>query len=202
MRKLKNVLDQLTHLDVERLGDFLRSFGIFAVAVAVAATFFQACFPFAPFFVVAGANVLVFGLWPGMSITYSMTVLGAFGAFYFARYTGRRWVQLRLKRYAGAEKLNRKLAENGFFYVLMARLAFVIPSVAVNWISGLSKMKFSRFATATLLGKLPVVVLESMVGHDLIHFGENKPRLIALALIFLGFMLVGRMIQKKLAIKS
>ena len=145
--------------------------------------------------------MLVFGLWEGMIITYSMTVTGAIVAFLFSRYIGREWVERKLRRYRKADKLNRNLADNGFFYVLMARLAFIIPSIAVNWISGLSRMKMGHFALATLIGKLPVVVLESMIGHDLMHFAENKSRLVILGILFIGFTLAGRLIQKRLAVR-
>jgi len=199
---LKSLINQIMFTDVERLGEFLRSFEIYAWAIAMLATLLQACFPFVPFIVIAGANVLVFGLFYGMLISYLMSVVGACCAFLFARYIGRDWVTRRLKRYKAAERLNRQLTKNGFSYVLMARIAFIIPSIAVNWVCGLSRMKFTHFAAATLIGKLPVVVLESMLGHDLLHLNQNKPRLIILVLLFIGFAFVSRMIQRKLTARS
>ena len=195
---LGSLIEFITSLDIERVGDFLRSFGFLAIAVAMIITFLQACFPVIPFFVVAGANVLVFGLWPGMTITYMMTVAGAVAAFLFARNMGREWVERKLSRYKKAQKLNRNLADNGFFYVLMGRLAIIVPSFAINWIGGLSRMRVRHFVYATLLGKIPVTVLESLIGHDLIHFSEHKSRLVILVAVFIGLTIAGRLIQKKL----
>lgn len=188
--------------EIEKLEQFIRSFGLYAGLIAMFATLLQASFPYVPFIVIAAVNVLVFGLVNGMIVTYIMTVLGAMAAFLFARNAGRNWVTRKLAKYNFADKLNDHVSENGFFYVLMARFAFVIPSVAVNWISGVSRMRFSRFTAATVIGKLPVVVLETMLGHDLLHYGQNKTRLYVLVVLFIGFALTGKLIRDKILGKS
>lgn len=188
--------------DVDGWGAYMASFGALAFIVAMLATLLQACFPFVPFFVVAGANVLVFGLWQGMAMTYAMTVLGALLAFVMARSGARGFVQRRVERSARLARLNRMLEQHGFAAVLLGRLLFVVPSIAVNWISGLSSMRFSHFLFATLLGKLPVVILESMLGHDLMHWSEHKGRFLLLFALFIAVTAAGRMIHKRLMAKE
>ncbi|MNI22536.1 hypothetical protein D3C73_760930 [compost metagenome] len=63
-------------------------------------------------------------------------------------------------------------------------------------------MKFRHFLFATLIGKLPVVFLESLIAHDLFHFQRYKGRLLVLLIVFVIFILVGNVVKNKLMAKK
>lgn len=195
-------LKALRHMNNEELSDYLRSFGSFAVVIGSCAILLQTWVPFAPFVLLAGANVLVFGLKWGFVINYSMSCLGATAAFLFARYVAHDWIAGKLAKYPAAAQLNERLEKNGFFYVLIGRILFFVPSTAINLGAAISRMRFHHYLFGTLLGKLPIVLLESLIGHDVLHFRKYGGRLAVLLVLFLLLVLVGTLVKKRFAIKK
>lgn len=190
---------RLTHMNVQELSDYLRSFGAFSVILGMAIVYVQVMVPFVPFVLVAGANVLVFGLGWGIVINYVMSVLGALTVFFFARSAGRAKAEKSLTRYETVRAFNKRMEENGFFYVLLGRLIPVIPSTAVSLGAGVVKIKARDYMLATVIGKLPIVLLESFIGHDLLHFHQYKGRLAVLCIIFIILLAIGAAFKSKLA---
>lgn len=190
---------KIIHTDVGQLSEYLRSFGAYAAVLGMLAVLFQTIIPFVPFVLVAGANVLVFGLGWGFTINYFMSVFGALIAFLFARYYAHEAIARRLERYPLMHVFNKKLEKHGLFYVLSGRLIPVIPSAAINFGSGLTKIRIRDFLVATVLGKIPIILLESFIGHDLVHFHENRGRLLLLLLIFAVLLAAGSIIKMKLS---
>ena len=52
-----------------------------------------------------------------------------------------------------------------------------MPNGLVTAICALSSMSFRSHMAGSLLGKLPSVALEVVVGHDVVHLGEHSLRL-------------------------
>lgn len=189
--------DILLHSNVNQISAYMGSYGTLSVFFGMLAVFGQTLFPYLPFVVVAGANVLMFGLFWGFAINYSMSILGALASFLFARYLARDWVDLRLQKYPQLSIFKQNIEKNGFFYILIGRFIPVLPSTIINWGSGLSRLSWGPFIMATMIGKLPMVFLESLIGHDLLHFKENKGRLLLLIVIFLLLVGLGSWMKKK-----
>jgi uncharacterized membrane protein YdjX (TVP38/TMEM64 family) len=157
----------------------------------------QTVIPFVPFVVVAGANVLLFGLWLGFLVNYVMAVLGAITAFWFARNYGRRWVEKKLEKYPQLGKFNEKLERNGFLYIAISRVIPVLPSFAINLGAAITRVRGKDFFLGTVVGKLPMIFLESLIGHDLLYFHHNKGRLLLLSLVFIALLLIGNRFKRK-----
>jgi uncharacterized membrane protein YdjX (TVP38/TMEM64 family) len=189
--------DRLPPLDIFALAELLRALGPWAVVLGSGAIIVQTFVPFIPFIVLAGANVLVFGLWWGFLINWVSAVVGSICMFYLVRTYGRRWAERKLEAYPRAQKLNNYLQKNGFQAVFLLRLFPVILPLAVNLASGVSKIKASSFITATLLGKLPAIYVESLLGNDLLNFSDHKLRFFLILVGFLLFIGFGLQILKK-----
>ncbi|WP_229757390.1 TVP38/TMEM64 family protein [Paenibacillus marchantiophytorum] len=164
--------------------------------------FFQTFFPFIPFVVVAGTNVAIFGIKVGFLVNYVMSCLGAIASFYFARYYGHAWVEKKLERFPLVKQFSLRMEKRGFLYVLLGRLIPILPSSAINYAAGLTRIKFTHFLAGTLLGKLPIVFLESMIAHDLFHFQKYKGRLLLLLGILVVLILIGNGVKKALTAKT
>lgn len=190
---------RLTHVNVLQLAGFLRSFGVYAGIFGALGVLLQTIFPFVPFVVAAGANVIILGFCKGFLVNYGMSLAGAVIAFFFSRYISRQWVARRLEKYPLITFFNEQLDRRGILYILAARLIPILPSSAVNMGAGISGIRFRQFLIGTCLGKLPMVFFESLIGYDLLHFRRNKIRLLALLLVFLALILLGSWIRKKLA---
>ncbi|PYI54411.1 TVP38/TMEM64 family protein [Paenibacillus flagellatus] len=192
---------ELRHGNVEQLADLLHSFGIFAVIAGMLAIFFQTWFPFVPFVLLAGANAYVFGLCGGFAINYVMSCAAAVSAFVIARYVAHDYVEGKLAKYASVQSFNRKLERHGFFYTLLGRLIPVIPSSLINFGAGVSKIKFRPFFVATVIGKLPIVLMETLIGHDLLRFKEHKGRLFVVLLLFVLLLWAGHYMKSRWTLK-
>jgi uncharacterized membrane protein YdjX (TVP38/TMEM64 family) len=188
---------KISHSNIQGLSDYLKSFGSFAIVLGVLAILVQTFIPFCPFMLIAGANVLIFGLFYGFIINYIASCLGAFLAFIFARFFGHNWVERKLMRYPMIVQFNKRMETEGFFYVLLGRLIPIFPSSIVNLGAGISKIRIRHFLFATLLGKFPIVFMESLIAHDLQHLHRYRGRLLLLLTLFILLIIVGNWIRQK-----
>jgi uncharacterized membrane protein YdjX (TVP38/TMEM64 family) len=108
---------------------------------------------------------LCFGPWLGTVLVAVGSTLGATASFLAARHVWRDTVQARWgHRLAGIEA---GLARNGMFYLLVLRLAPVIPYAVLNPLMGLSAMPLGRFFGISLLGMLAGSAAYAVVGAAL-----------------------------------
>jgi uncharacterized membrane protein YdjX (TVP38/TMEM64 family) len=176
--------------------------GIYGQIIGVLLVFLQTFFPFIPFVVVAGTNVAIFGFKAGFIVNYLTSVLSAVSFFYAARYFGHAWVTRKLQRFPFLIPFSNRMVSQGFLYVLLGRFIPVLPSSAINLAAGVTGTRFGAFFAATVIGKLPIVFLESMIAHDLFHFRKYKDRLLLLLLIFALLILLGHWFKKRLSSNS
>jgi uncharacterized membrane protein YdjX (TVP38/TMEM64 family) len=145
-----------------------------------------------PSIFLSGANAIVFGLMGGFLVSLVGEVTGAVLAFQLYRWgvgksrklrkwSERNWVQRvnqasRLKQMAG---------------IVLLRVNPLLPSGFVNFGASLTRISLLDFLLATLIGKIPSLVFETFVGHDIVFLSENKSRLavslILGSLVFLIF---------------
>ncbi|MEG6512462.1 TVP38/TMEM64 family protein [Desulforamulus ruminis] len=151
--------------DPENLAEYLRSFGPKTVIISILLMILQTLFTPLPLFLLAGANGFIFGLGYGILITLSGSIIGASIAFYLARGFGRGLVYRYLKE-AYMAKVDKMSRHEGPWMVFMARLIPVIPSSVISYVAGLSKMTFRGFFIATAVGKLPEIIIYTLLGHS------------------------------------
>lgn len=185
------------YTNVYQVSHFLKSFGRMSYVLGASAALLQTIFPFLPFVIVAGANVLTFGMFEGFVINYTMACLGATISFLFARYMGHEWVERKLAKYPLTVEFNKRMESNGFLYVLIGRFIPIIPSTAINMGAGVTRVKFKQFILATIIGKLPMVFLDSLFGHDLMHIKKYRSRLLLLIFIFIALIGISSWVKKK-----
>lgn len=162
--------------DIHLIAEYIKSFGFLAILISGVLTALQTFFPFIPFFILAGVNVIVFEPVGGFILTWVSAVIGACLNFLVARYLAHDWAQAKVGNLPFFNKLNEQAGKSGFRMILMARLIPVLPSSAVNLAGGLSAVSFTQFAVATLIGKFPMTLLEAIMGHDIFNFHRHKVR--------------------------
>ena len=168
---------------------FVTQWGLLSIFIDLAIVMILALFPVVPFVLMAGINTLLYGWIGGFLLSLSGSLLGASLGFWLARTLGQAWAQPKVAKLG---KWGALLRGNSFSVVLLSRLIPVLPSAAVNYAAGLSFMTFPSFLLATLLGKIPMIIWESWVGHDLWRISHHPGRLLlALAIGALLFGSVG-----------
>jgi uncharacterized membrane protein YdjX (TVP38/TMEM64 family) len=187
---------KLTHMNIDELAVFLRSYGAYALIFGIFAILLQTFIPFSPFFLIAAANVLVFGFTRGLVINYLAACFGAYLAFLFARYVGRAWVERKMARFPKLREFNKRMETEGFFYVLLGRLISFFPSSIINYGGGISKIKMRDFVLATLIGKFPIIFMECLIAHDLQHWKDYRGRVWLVLSFFIVLIIIGNWMRK------
>lgn len=187
----------MTGLDIGQLSEWLRSFGWYGYAAGALLVALQSAFPVVPFVVLAGANVLLFGFWPGFAVNYVFACLGSIAVFTVVRKYGKVRIEARLEQYEYMGKLNKLLETNGLFYITASRLLPILPSTAISLAAAVTKVRARDFVLGTLIGKLPMIWVESLIGHDLLFFHQHKARLFVLLTVFAVLLIVGRGLKRR-----
>lgn len=126
-----------------------------------------AIFPFIPFPIVSGLIGLKYGpLWGGVLNVVASTA-AAIIFFLLVRSVFQDQTRKWLTKFKRVDRFTTLFEQNAFMAVLIARLIPILPAQAVNAFSAVSKMRFSSYFIATLVGKIPVMFVFAWVGNQL-----------------------------------
>lgn len=172
-----------------------------SLSIFISILFVAICvfFPILPFPVLAGTIGAVFGTTQGLFISLTGAMAGTTGFFLLSRYGFRDFAQQKLIKYPKVLDYEDFLNRNSFIAILTSRLIPVIPAPVVNIICGLSKVNWFIFFSASIIGKIPNVLLLSYAGAS---FSSNKLfsfglyGIYILIVFLLGFFIVYRRISK------
>lgn len=175
----------LTRLSAERIRQFVLSFGGLA-PLAYLVSYGQPIVPL-PASIMTVAAGLAFGPVWGTAAALGAGTVRACSAFLIARLLGRETVEKLLHGHVA--KLDQTISRNGFQAVLLIRLIPNLPFDMQNYGLGFTKVTFSAFALATLLGMIPWSVALVVLGDSLADPAQvwklwlSMAALIALALL-------------------
>ena len=79
----------------------------------------------------------------------------------------------------------------------LARAIPYSPNILFTAIAVLSKLTCKEHLKATLIGKIPSVIVEVWLGHDLIYFSEHGVRFLVLLALLVGGYVLHRMYKKR-----
>ena len=125
---------------------------VFIIGYAVATVAFV---PGSLLTLAAGA---IFGLAQGTAYVFIAAVLGSSAAFLVSRYVARAAIERRLASNARFAAIDRGVGAQGSRFVFLLRLSPVFPFNALNYLLGLTKVRFADYLTASA-GMLPGTLL-------------------------------------------
>ncbi|MBV7504690.1 TVP38/TMEM64 family protein [Bacillus sp. sid0103] len=155
--------DEFMHL-VKQGGTIAIFISMLLVAICV-------FFPIIPFPVLAGTIGAVFGTSQGMIVSLTGAMVGTMAFFFLSRYGFRDYAQQKLMKFPKVQEYDEFLNRNSFVAILTCRLIPIIPAPVVNIICGLSHVRWLTFFTASIIGKIPNILLLSYAGAS---FSNNK----------------------------
>jgi uncharacterized membrane protein YdjX (TVP38/TMEM64 family) len=100
----------------------------------------------------------IFGLWAGVLWVFVGATLGASAAFLVGRYVARGAVERRAARDPRFRAIDRAIAADGRRIVFLLRLSPAVPFSVLNYVLGLTRVRFVDFVVASV-GMLPGTVL-------------------------------------------
>lgn len=167
---------------------FVTQWGWIGIIIDLLIIILLALFPVVPFVLIAGVNTLLYGWIGGFILSLGGSLLGASVGFWLARTLGQTWAQPKIGKLG---KWGILIEGNSFLIILLSRLIPILPAAAVNYAAGLSLMTFPKFLLASLIGKIPMILWESWVGHYFWQVRQHPERLLlalAIGVLFLGLI--------------
>lgn len=145
----------------QRSGGVVPGVGVGILSVCVYAL---GAFAFVPKTALTAAVGALFGVGPGLLVAVAGTMLGALLGFVVGCLLGGDALRPVLLRWGALATLDQRLASRAFAGVLVMRLLPILPFAAVNLGVALSRVRWSQFALATLVGTLPANVAWVLAG--------------------------------------
>jgi len=180
--------------DVEHL---LNKFEALGPLPGLFAAWLESLLPFLPLVAILIANVNIYGLGEGFLLSWVGVFGGALTVFWIIRRFGgglRYFVERKSPR---STRLIHWLERHGFMPIFLLSCFPFTPSFLVNFVSGISKVPFHTFVTATALGKGVMILIVSFAGYDLVDLFKQPWKLVLVVGIFGLLALTGRKIESK-----
>ncbi len=105
-----------------------------------------------------------FGLWWGFLIVLIGNVTGAAISFFIGRTIGRRWLQRRLEESRRLHALEPAVEREGWKLILLSQLHPLFPSSLMNYLYGLTKIRFRTCMVWITIGQAPGLFLYAYLG--------------------------------------
>jgi uncharacterized membrane protein YdjX (TVP38/TMEM64 family) len=142
---------------IQQVGPWIESLGVWA-PVVYALFYAVGALLLLPGSVMTMLGGALFGLAQGTASVFVGATTGASLAFLVSRYVARDWVAGRVASRAGLAKIDRAVGEQGFRIVLLLRLSPLFPFNALNFMLGLTRVRFVDYVLASV-GMLPGTLL-------------------------------------------
>lgn len=176
---------------VENLGEFRFLAGFFLAMI-------EAFFPPLPLAAIVSINIIGFGFVVGYGLSYSGTVLGTIMVYLTVKAMGSRHLIPWLYRQKEYMRFRSWIQEKGAMALTVLFFFPFTPSILVSALAALSEMRKREFILATLLGKLIMILILSVIGYQLSDFWNHPIRSgIVLAMMFIFLFLAKNLFQSK-----
>ena len=116
-----------------------------------------------------------FGLWWGFLIVLLGNVIGAAISFFISRLIGERWLHHRLIRNPTLKALEPAVEREGWKIILLSQLHPLFPSSLMNYLYGLTRIRFRTCMLWVAIGQAPGLFLYAYLG-TLGQLGLNLAR--------------------------
>ena len=164
--------------DIPATVEYIRSFGEWAVVFAFLLTLFTNALGFPPAVIFSTANVILFGIIPGIILSCVAETVGVTVAFVLMRFYFREAAEKAIAKSPFLAKVDQYSGSKGFFIMLIGRMVPYLPSAVMNAVGALSSIRFRDYVLASLVGKFPSTGIEAIIGHDIIMRQEDHTRLV------------------------
>lgn len=135
----------------EIIRDYIKSFGIWAPVIFILIQILQVVLTPISHYAIGLAGGFIFGTWYGFVLNYVGRVIGHAIAFFLSRTIGRPIVK-RLVKPKTLIKYDKFWEKGGSFVLFLIYYLPLFPDDEISYIAGISKMKFTPFLIANLLG--------------------------------------------------
>lgn len=176
------MLHLTTSGDINALVEFFRSFGIWGMFFSFWLDVLINALGFLPSIFISTANGIVFGIIPGIIISWLAETVGVILSFLLMRTILRSSAEKLIAKSGSLRKIDEFSGRKGFQLMLIMRTIPYFPSGILTALGALSSISMRDYVLANLIGKFPSTALEVVVGHDLVLLNEHLLRLTLIVL--------------------
>ena len=198
---LPDLFAMLASGDISATVEYIRSFGDWAIVFAFLLTLFTNTLGFPPAVIFSTANVILFGIVPGIVLACVAETVGATIAFILIRFYFRESAEKAIAKSPFLSKIDQYSGTKGFIVMLIGRMIPYLPSALLNAVGALSSIKLREYVIASFVGKFPSTGIEAIIGHDLIMKQEDHTRLITV-IIAAGILIYAAIRYEKHVIEA
>ena len=181
---------------LQETAEYIGSFGPWAMVFSVGLTVLVNGIGFPPAILFSAANALLFGLVPGILLSWLAETVGVTLSFLLMRFLFRDMAKRLIEKRSSLQRIDELSGRKGFRVMLLARVIPYFPSAVLNALGAVSAMGLGSYVLASLIGKLPSTAIEALIGHDAVLAGQHPHRLMAViglaAVLVAGFWLYNR----------
>jgi uncharacterized membrane protein YdjX (TVP38/TMEM64 family) len=163
----------ITFLNREFLINWIEDSDVTYLPLMFLLSIFFSTVPVVPFILFAGIMGAKYGILLGMLINWVGGVSAFIIYFLLARYIFANFFKTYSKKYRGIKKFNSMIEKNAFLAIFFARIVLVIPPPIINIYSGLTKMSFLTYFSASAIGILPLMFIYAYGGDQILSSFQN-----------------------------
>ena len=194
---LYNIYMEIINHIYTLLNTYLESSGIWGGIICCFLILLEPVFPFLPMFLFVTVNILVFGVFLGLILSYIFAVLGCF-LFYFIFNKLFSNIGMKLiKKNKKVETLMKRYKN-----IKLETLTTIIsmpftPAFMINLLAAITSMPLKKYIAAEMIAKLFITIFWGFFGFNLIKCLHNPKYFIVIGLMLLGGYLLSKLISKK-----
>lgn len=178
-----DMIDLMGTGDVHRIAEVLQSYGAWAWVISFVLDVIINIAGFLPSIFFSTANGLIFGLIPGIIISWLAETVGVIISFLLMRYILRDSAEKLIQKNKFLLKVDDFSSKNGLAVMLFARTIPYFPSGIITALGAISRISLRDYAIANLIGKFPSTALEVVVGHDAVMLHQHLDRLTIIVVV-------------------
>lgn len=186
--------------NMEETVEYIQSFGIWAIVFSFFLDVVINALGFLPSIFLSTANGLIFGIVPGIIVSWLAETVGVIISFVLMRTVLRSSAEKLIAKSKYLKRMDEMSGKRGFKIMLILRTMPYFPSGILTALGAVSSISFWDYVWANLIGKFPSTALEVVIGHDVVEFQKNMDRLmvvVTLATIVYGGLYFFNRYKKK-----
>ncbi len=163
--------------------DYIQSFGVWAMLFSFCLDVLVNALGFLPSIFISTANGVLFGVIPGVIVSWLAETTGVILSFLLMRTILRDSAEKLIQKSPYLSKLDEFSGKKGFQMMLIARTIPYFPSGILTALGAVSRISVKDYILSNLIGKFPSTALEVIIGHDAVLFHEHMDRLTIVVVI-------------------
>lgn len=183
----------------EALLQFFQQHPDLAVAVSLLISIVIAVLGLVPSFFITAANLLFFGFWKGIFISFLGEAIGAVVAFYLYRKGFKKEATHQIEKYKRIKALLEAKGAQAFWLIFSLRLIPFVPSGIVTFAAAIGRVSAVTFFFSSSLGKLPALLLEGYAVYQVTEFGWQGKVILTITAIVILFFVIRQYSEKRKA---